>query len=64
MVWVPISLISLGMVAARAGMSVVHGRLPARLAVWSVLRPRRYDARVTASLFEAVNAQEAAVLQS
>jgi nucleoside-diphosphate-sugar epimerase len=64
MVWVPISLISLGVVAARAGMSVVHGRLPARLAVWSVLRPRRYDARVTASLFEAVSTHEAAVLQS
>jgi len=52
-VWVPISLISAGLVVAQTAMALLHGRMPGRLAVWSILRPRRYDARLTTSVLEA-----------
>jgi nucleoside-diphosphate-sugar epimerase len=52
-VWVPISVVSLGLITARTLLSVVHGRLPAKLAVWSILRPRHYDARQAATVLEA-----------
>jgi nucleoside-diphosphate-sugar epimerase len=53
-VWVPISAISLAISAARTILSAAHGRLPVRLAAWSILRPRRYDARVAARVLDAV----------
>ena len=52
--WLPISAISLGIMTARTVLSAAHGRLPVRLAAWSILRPRRYDARVAARVFDAV----------
>jgi predicted dehydrogenase/nucleoside-diphosphate-sugar epimerase len=52
-VWVPISAISLGIVTARTILSAAHGHLPVRLAAWSILRPRRYDARVAARVLGA-----------
>ena len=52
-VWVPISLISAGLVVAQTAMAFLQGRMPGRLAVWSILRPRRYDARLTTSVLEA-----------
>ena len=51
--WVPISVLVLGLMAARTALSLVHGRLPARLAAWSVLRARRYDARLAATVLAA-----------
>src|SRR2546425_3627723 len=51
--WVPISGVALGLMAARTVLALARGRLPARLAAWSVLRPRRYDARLTAAVPEA-----------
>jgi predicted dehydrogenase/nucleoside-diphosphate-sugar epimerase len=53
-VWMPISLISLGIQAARTMLAGVHGALPERLAVWSVLRPRRYDGRLASATLDAV----------
>jgi predicted dehydrogenase/nucleoside-diphosphate-sugar epimerase len=53
-VWVPISAISLGIMTARTVLSAARGRLPVRLAVWSILRPRRYDARTAARVLDAV----------
>jgi predicted dehydrogenase/nucleoside-diphosphate-sugar epimerase len=52
-VWVPISAISLGIMAARTVLAAARGQLPARLDVWSILRPRRYDARVATTVLEA-----------
>ena len=52
-VWVPISAIAFGITAARTAMSLANRRLPTRLAAWSVLRPRRYDARVAAEVLAA-----------
>ena len=51
--WVPISTISCAIVAARALQSLVHGRLPTRLAAWSILRPRRYDSRMATKVLAA-----------
>jgi predicted dehydrogenase/nucleoside-diphosphate-sugar epimerase len=51
--WVPISVVALGLMAARAVLSLVRGRLPTRLAAWSILRPRRYDARLSAAVLAA-----------
>jgi predicted dehydrogenase/nucleoside-diphosphate-sugar epimerase len=53
-VWVPISALSLGIMAARTVLSAAHGHLPIRLAAWSILRPRRYDARVAARVLDTV----------
>ena len=49
MVWVPISALAFGLTAARTLMSFASGRWPDRLDAWSVLRPRRYDARLAAA---------------
>jgi predicted dehydrogenase/nucleoside-diphosphate-sugar epimerase len=53
MVWVPISLIALGLSTVRVLMSIAHGRLPERLSVWSVLRPRRVDTRESEAVLQA-----------
>jgi predicted dehydrogenase/nucleoside-diphosphate-sugar epimerase len=63
-IWAPISAVALGMMAARAAASLLQGKLPARLAAWSVLRPRRYDDRVSAALLKAMRAREEPVLQT
>jgi predicted dehydrogenase/nucleoside-diphosphate-sugar epimerase len=52
-VWMPIAAISVGLLAARTLIAVLHGALPERLAVWSVLRPRRYDARLASATLAA-----------
>jgi predicted dehydrogenase/nucleoside-diphosphate-sugar epimerase len=52
-VFVPISLIATGLTTARYVLSLVRGRWPERLAAWSILRPRRYDARRAETLLAA-----------
>jgi nucleoside-diphosphate-sugar epimerase len=52
-VWVPISVIAAGMSAARGAHALAHGRRPSRLAVWSILRARRFDPHVSAALLAA-----------
>jgi nucleoside-diphosphate-sugar epimerase len=52
-VWVPISAISCAVVAARAAQAALRGHMPARLAAWSVLKPRRYDSQVAARVLAA-----------
>jgi nucleoside-diphosphate-sugar epimerase len=42
-VWIPISLVAVGMQAVRTVLSLGRLRWPTSLAVWSILRPRRYD---------------------
>ena len=59
--WVPIRVLATGVMAARAGLALAHGQRPTRLAAWSILRPRRYDARVATALFAAVAAERRAV---
>ena len=54
MLWVPISVVALGLTAARAASSLSRGRRPGGLAVWSILRPRRYDTRLAAEMLESV----------
>jgi predicted dehydrogenase/nucleoside-diphosphate-sugar epimerase len=51
--WVPISAISFAVVAARSGQAILRGRMPERLAAWSVLRPRRYDSHIAAKVLAA-----------
>jgi predicted dehydrogenase/nucleoside-diphosphate-sugar epimerase len=46
-VWMPISVLAVAIVTARAMLSVLRGRWPSRFAAWSILRPRRYDDRIT-----------------
>jgi predicted dehydrogenase/nucleoside-diphosphate-sugar epimerase len=57
--WVPISLLSLGMTAARAIVSLGHGQWPEKLSVWSVLRPRRFDSRLSAVVLDAATSSDA-----
>jgi len=39
--------------AVRTAISLANRRLPARLAAWAVLKPRRYDSRVAARVLAA-----------
>jgi len=50
MVWVPISAVAFGLSSVRTLLSLRRLRWPARLAAWSILRPRRYDATLTTSV--------------
>ena len=50
MVWVPISAVAFGLSTARTLLSLRHMRWPAKLAAWSILRPRRYDATLTSTV--------------
>ena len=49
MIWVPISVLALGLTSARTLLSLSQGRWPERLSAWSILRPRRYDARLASA---------------
>jgi nucleoside-diphosphate-sugar epimerase len=52
-IWVPITFIAAGITTARAGLSLMRGRLPARFAAWSILRSRRFDPRISTALLAA-----------
>jgi predicted dehydrogenase/nucleoside-diphosphate-sugar epimerase len=56
MVWMPISLFASLFTAARWAIGLVTLRRPARLAVWAMFRPRRYDASLSMRLFAAAAA--------
>ena len=53
MVWLPISLFALLFTAARVGLGLATLRIPSRLAVWSIFRPRRYDTTLSARVLQA-----------
>lgn len=53
MVWVPISVLAGAMILVRHVMGIARREWPRPLAVWSILRPRRYDAAVTTAVFAA-----------
>jgi predicted dehydrogenase/nucleoside-diphosphate-sugar epimerase len=57
-VWVPISAIALGIVAARTCLSLAQGAWPERLAAWSILRPRRFDSTISTSLLAAAGGRQ------
>lgn len=52
-VWVPISVISAGISAARVTLALAEGRWPERCASWAILRPRRYDSRLASVMLDA-----------
>ena len=54
MLWVPISVVAFAVTAIRAAFSLCRGQRPGGLAAWSILRPRRYDARLAAEMLESV----------
>ena len=51
MLWTPISFLAGALMAARFGMGVVQRKRPEPMAVWSILRPRRYDTAVSSKVF-------------
>jgi len=53
MVWVPIWAISAAFHAIRTVLALTRGALPERRAVWSVLRPQRYDSSASEAVFAA-----------
>jgi len=57
--WVPISVLALGLTTARGLFSLARGRWPERLAAWSVLKPRRYRVRVAESMLGVVKRHDA-----
>jgi hypothetical protein len=52
-VWMPISAMAAAVAGARAAMAILGGRWPSRFAAWSILRPRRYDDRITTKVLAA-----------
>ena len=60
LVWIPISVVALGLSAVRVLLSLCHFRWPARLETWSILRPRRYDPILTAAILERARSSAAA----
>jgi hypothetical protein len=60
--WVPISVVALVLQAAGAANSLRRGRRPDGLAVWSILKPRRYDTRRAAEMLEAAREDARGVL--
>jgi predicted dehydrogenase/nucleoside-diphosphate-sugar epimerase len=52
-VYVPISAVAIGLMAARKLFAMLRGERAEPLAAWSILRPRRYDARLTTELLGA-----------
>ena len=54
-VWLPISLVAGLLTVVRTAVALAHFRRPQRLAVWSVLRARRYDTSIAASALQAAN---------
>jgi predicted dehydrogenase/nucleoside-diphosphate-sugar epimerase len=57
-VWVPISLLALAMSVLLRALALVR-RGPRAPAVWSILRPRRYDPTIAAGLFTALAGEAA-----
>jgi len=53
MVWLPISFFALAFTSVRVGLALATLRLPSRMAVWSIFRPRRYDTSLSARVLEA-----------
>ncbi len=53
--WVPISLLAGALAATRLASALAGGARGRRLAAWSVLRPRRYDAGVAARVLAAAS---------
>ncbi len=53
MIWMPISLFAALFCGVRLALGLASFRLPSRLAVWTIFRPRRYDTRVAAVAIEA-----------
>jgi len=63
LVWVPIPLLA-GLVTVVATVSaLVRFRVPKRLAIWSILRPRRFDTHVASSLLRASTQAQSAASQ-
>lgn len=52
-IWVPVSWIAFAMWSARWALATLRGRRPERLAVWQVLRPRRFNTDVSNAVLAA-----------
>jgi predicted dehydrogenase/nucleoside-diphosphate-sugar epimerase len=57
MLWTPISFLAGAVMAARFGMGVVRRERPQPMAVWAILRPRRYDTAVARRVFAELREQ-------
>ena len=57
MMWMPILLFALLFTAARFAIGLLTLRRPARFAVWSIFRPRRYDTSLSGRLLAAARSR-------
>jgi predicted dehydrogenase/nucleoside-diphosphate-sugar epimerase len=57
MVWTPISLLAGAAMLARTALGALKGERPQPMAVWSILRARRYDVTLSRRVLEAARAQ-------
>ena len=61
MVWVPISLLAVAFMSVRTLLALRRLRLPEPMAVWSILRARRFDATLSRRTLEAAERDESPV---
>jgi hypothetical protein len=61
-IWVPIPLLAAAMIAARWTISAISGQRADRMAVWQILRPRRFDVSLSARIVERMRNSESAQL--
>jgi len=54
MVWMPIAAMASALKSVRTVLALAHGKRPEPLSPWSILRPRRFDARPSTALFDRV----------
>jgi len=61
-VWVPIRALAIAAQSARYAMALLRGGLPSRLAIVGVLKPRRFDARLSCDVLRRAAAERDAVM--
>ncbi|HEY2850583.1 MAG TPA: NAD(P)-dependent oxidoreductase, partial [Gemmatimonadaceae bacterium] len=56
--WVPISFLACAMTCARWAIGTIRGQRADRMAVWQILRPRRFDTSLSAQLIDQTRKSE------
>lgn len=57
-VWVPIPMLAAAMSGARLAISAARRQRPEKMAVWQILRPRRFDTSISAQVIAATRKSE------
>jgi nucleoside-diphosphate-sugar epimerase len=62
-IWVPISFLAGALTIAKKAIGMITRQKSEPLKAWAVLRPRRYDTRLSSALFDAVRREDAPTMK-